>query len=301
MIFNGTGHVAGGFYVTGFAWSPTYLLNASTPVLFEAGFYCMGPIYARDIKNVLGRNNPSFLFLTHVHYDHCGSVSYLKKVFPGLKVCASRRASEILSRPNAIDLMTSLSRNFANLAASSPDIDKNSILSSPFEPFEIDIVFEDEEVFSVDPSLNIQIMMTPGHTRDMLSFYIPGRKILIATESAGCRGQTGQIISEFLVDFDAYIASLKRLSALDVDIFCQGHHFVYTGDDVKAFFDDSLRAAFRFRDRVMELLAMENNCVESVVRRIKEEEYDPNPGPKQPEKAYLLNLKTRVAHLAAKS
>ncbi len=301
MIINCTGHIANDFYVTGFPWSPAYMLDCSTPVLFEAGFYCMGPLYERDIKGILGDRQPGFLFLTHVHYDHCGATAYLKKVFPGMKICASKRAKEILSRPNAVGLMTSLSRDAVSLVASIPGIDAGALLRSPFEAFDIDIAFDDEEIFTVDPSLIIQVMFTPGHTRDMLSYYIPGRRILIATESAGCRGQTGQIVSEFLVDFDAYIASLKRLASLDVDIFCQGHHFVYTGTDVKDFFDASLMAALNFKNRVLELLAMENNCVETVVRLIKKEEYDTNPGPKQPEGAYLLNLKTRVAHLAGKT
>jgi len=301
MIFGTTGHVEQDLHVTGFAWSPCYLLNGGTPVLFEAGFYSMGPLYARDIRKVVADRNPRFLFLTHVHYDHCGAAAYFKRIFPGIRICASKRASEILSRPNAIDLMTALSSNFTRLAEASPEIDGNAILHSVFEPFDVDVVFEEETIFPVDPSISVRVLFTPGHTRDMLSYYIPERKILIATESAGCRSQTGQIVSEFLVDFDAYITSLKRLAALDSDIFCQGHHFVYTGSDVKDFFDSSLEAAFTFRRRVLELLEMEEDSVERVVERIKQEEYDPNPGPKQPEKAYLLNLKTRVAHLAGKT
>jgi len=301
MIVSTTGHVDRDFHVTGLAWSPAYLLNGATPVLFEAGFYSMGPLYARDIRKVTGTKDPSHLFLTHVHYDHCGAAAYFRKVFPGITICASKRASELLRRPNAIALMPSLSRNFTRLAEASPDIDGSAILRSSFEPFAIDRVFENEQTFTIDPSLHVQVLFTPGHTRDMLSYYVPDRRILIATESAGCRSQTGQIVSEFLVDFDAYITSLKRLAALDADIFCQGHHFVYTGCDVRDFFDSSLEAAFSFRRRVMELLAIEKESVERVVERIKEEEYDPNPGPKQPEKAYLLNLKTRVAHLAGKT
>ena len=88
----------------------------------------------------------------------------------------------------------------------------------------------------------------------MLSYYIPERKILIATESAGCLGRDGHIVSEFLVDYDAYIKTLKRFSSLDVEIFCQGHHFVFTGKDVQAFFANSLRAAESFKKHVDELL-----------------------------------------------
>jgi glyoxylase-like metal-dependent hydrolase (beta-lactamase superfamily II) len=298
MIINTTGLIDQDLYVTGMAWSPTYLVNAGTPLLFEAGFYPIAPVYFRDIRAVIGNRQPSYLFLTHVHYDHCGSASYFRAKFPDMKICTSKRAAEILKRPNAIDLMTSLSRNFEHIAADLPGIDRNDILHTDFEPFTPDIVFDREEVFEAGPSLHVQVLVTPGHTRDMLSFYIPERKILIATESAGCRSQTGEIITEFLVNFDAYIQSLERLSRLECDIVCQGHHFVYTGDDVKHFFEASLRSALAFRDHVTELLEAEHNNVEMVVERIKKEEYDPNPGPKQPEAAYLLNLKTRISHLA---
>ena len=298
MIINATGLVDRELYVTGMAWSPTYLVNAGTPLLFEAGFYPIAPVYVKDIKKVIGDNQPSYLFLTHVHYDHCGAASYFRQNFPGIKICTSKRAAEILERPNAVELMTSLSRNFEHIAEDLPGIDRNDILHTDFEPFVPDIVFEREEIFEAGPSLHVEVLVTPGHTRDMLSFYIPERKILIATESAGCRSHTGEIISEFLVDFDAYVESLKRLSMLDCDIVCQGHHFVYTGDDVELFFDSSLRSALAFRDHVAELLDAEHGNIEKVVERIKREEYDPNRGPKQPEAAYLLNLKTRVSHLA---
>jgi hypothetical protein len=48
------------------------------------------------------------------------------------------------------------------------------------------------------------------------------------------------------------------------------------------------------------LLDEENGQVEKVAERIKSEEYDPHPGPKQPEQAYLLNIQAKVKHLAQK-
>lgn len=298
MIIDTTGLVDRELYVTGLAWSPTYLVNTGTPLLFEAGFYPIAPIYLRDIRKVIGERLPSHLFLTHVHYDHCGAASCFRKNFPGIQICTSKRAAEILKRPNAIDLMTNLSHNFEHIAEKLPGIDAQDILHSDFEPFTPDIVFDADGPFEVGPSLSVEVLVTPGHTRDMLSFYIPERKILIATESAGCRSQTGQIITEFLVNFDEYVESLTRLSRLDCDIMCQGHHYIYTGADVQRFFDDSLKAALEFRSHVEELLDAEGGDVDRVVNKVKQEEYDPNPGPKQPEAAYLLNLKTRVNHLA---
>ncbi len=243
---------------------------------------------------------PEFLFLTHVHYDHCGSASYFKKIFPNLKICASQRAHEIIQRENAVSLMSSLSQYVIPLIAKLPEIQKEELITGPFQPFDIDIVFNEEQMINIDDGLSVRVFTTPGHTRDMLSYYIPEKKILIATESAGCLGRNGHIVSEFLVDYDAYIKTLKRFSSLDVEIFCQGHHFVFTGKDVQAFFADSLRAAESFKKHVDELLSREGGTIDTVVNIIKTEEYDTNQGIKQPERAYLLNLKTQVAHLATK-
>jgi glyoxylase-like metal-dependent hydrolase (beta-lactamase superfamily II) len=92
LIINETGFAADILYVNGFTWSPSYLVAAKTAVLFKAGFACMAKLYKRDIKKVLSNQSPKFLFLAHVHYDHCGTASDFKKIFPNLKICASQRA-----------------------------------------------------------------------------------------------------------------------------------------------------------------------------------------------------------------
>jgi 2-aminobenzoylacetyl-CoA thioesterase len=300
LIFRKTGPVSARLYVTGFAWSPCYLLAARRPALFEAGFHCMGRLYERDIKTALGSREPEILFLTHVHYDHSGATAYLKKVFPSMRIAASARSGETMKRPNAVSLMARLSANMIGLAEKVEGIDASALIREPFEPFEIDVVLEDGQTLSLGDE-TVEVLSTPGHTSDLLSYYIPGEKILVATESVGLLWQNGTIGTEFLVDYDAYMTSLRRLAALDVDILCQGHHFVFTGDDVKKFFSASIEAAERFRSDVEALLEAEHGSVDRVVALMKAREYDTNPGIKQPEQAYLLNLKARISHLAEKA
>jgi 2-aminobenzoylacetyl-CoA thioesterase len=300
LIFNKTGLVKDNLYVAGFPWSPVYVLGGEKPVIFEAGFYCMGKIYENDINKFLSGKTPKTLFLTHVHYDHCGAAAYLKRVFPGMNIAASGRASEIIQRPNAQKLMTDLSWNVCGLIDKIGTINNKFLIREPFEAFEVDTIIHDGQVIHLDSGVNIHVFSTPGHTRDMMSFYMPEKKILIATEAAGCMGNTGRIITEFLVDYELYINSLKRLASLDVDIFCQGHHFVFTGEDVKRYFEHSVKAAEDFRINAECLLKSENGSIDRVVSIIKSEEYDTNPGAKQPEQAYLINLRTRVVHLAEK-
>jgi glyoxylase-like metal-dependent hydrolase (beta-lactamase superfamily II) len=298
LIFGTTGLAGNGLYVAGLPWSPVYVLAAEQPVLFEAGFHAVGRIYERDIREFVPGKNPSILFLTHAHYDHCGAAAYLKKAFRGLIIAASPRAAEIAGRPNARKLMITLSRNVTGLIDSMEGIDRDMLLREPFEPFDVDHALQEGTTMVPEPGITVQVFATPGHTRDMFSYYIPERKILIATEASGIRDQMGYIVSQFLVDYDAYMASLRRLAELDVEVLCQGHHFVFVGRDVRSFFLRSIEGAERFKDRVEDLLRREGGSIPRVITIVKGEQYDTNACIKQPEAAYLLNLQTQIAHLA---
>lgn len=299
MIFSSTGHVTNGLYVAGLSWSPVYLVDARRPILFEAGFTCAGRLYEEDIRAVLGERQPELLCLTHVHWDHAGGASYLKRLFPSLTIAGSERAAAIMERPNAHNLMRRLSANVLPLVAAVDGIDRSKLLDEPFEPFRIEKRLRQGDTILVDDKTTIRVLESPGHTRDMLSYYIPERKILIGTEATGCLDRAGTLITQFIVSFDDYLSSLKRLAALDAEVVCQGHHFVFVGrDEVKKFFERSIREAERFRDRIYNLLQRHEGSIDRVVQQIKAEQYDTNTDVKQAEGAYLLNLRAQVAHLA---
>ena len=57
----------------------------------------------------------------------------------------------------------------------------------------------------------------------------------------------------------------------------------------------------RFKGMVERLLNEENGDLEAVQRRIKAIEWDHNPGMRQPEPAYLLNLAARVQTVMRKN
>ena len=297
--FREAGLAAKDLYVAGFPWSACYLLDGKRPVLFEAGYMCAGQLYVDAIREVLTNRSPEILFLTHVHYDHCGAVGYLKRAFPALRVAASERSAAIMRRPNARKLMTDLSRKAISFISKGYH-DPSKLIDDPFEPFEVDIVLADGQNVDLD-GITVRVMATPGHTRDMLSYYIPERKILFASESAGCQDAAGHIMIAALADYDAFLSSLAALASLPIDILCQGHRIVWVGaDEVRDFLTRSLETAVRFRENVAQLLHQEQGSVDRVTARIKAEEYDTNTGTKQPEDAYLINLRTMIAGLAEK-
>ena len=294
MIFTETGYVGEGLYVLGSSRMPSYLIKGNPSVIFDAGLSCLGPAYRKDLEKILGGAAPEILFLTHVHFDHCGSAAYLKESFPEMTIAASQQAAEILNRPNALDLMTKL-----NLAAAegmrrlSPDI----VSQECFQAFTIDRVLSDGERIELG-DLQIEVLATPGHTRDMLSYYLPKQKILIAAEAGGAADGTGYLITEFLSGYQDYLDSINRLAGLEVEFFCQGHGVVFAGQEAQGFFQRSLKAAQEFRAMVDGILREEGGDIQKTVLRVKAVEYDPKPQPKQPEPAYLINIQARVKHLA---
>ena len=127
-----------------------------------------------------------------------------------------------------------------------------------------------------------------------LSYWLPEKKILIASEAVGCDDGSGYIYTEFLVDYDAYRMSLERLSKLDPQVLCPGHKLVLTGPDAGQHMGRSLAQAAEYLDMVEGFLSEEKGSIDRAVARVKVAEWDAKPWPKQAESAYLLNTQARV-------
>ncbi|HNX29557.1 MAG TPA: MBL fold metallo-hydrolase [Syntrophomonadaceae bacterium] len=301
MIIDKIGHIQDNLYYLGFIECPIYLLDGPQPVIFDAGVTCAGKIYVEAVRSVLGNRQPSLLFLSHVHWDHCGSASFLQKAFPEMKIAAAPMAANILKRPNALALISKLNQVTLEQMSSIPELDGSLLNTEPFAAFEVDMELKNDQLIQLENGTVVQVLSTPGHTQDHHSFYLPDKKILIAGEAAGVFYSSEVVSPEFAYDYDAYLASLMRLAALEVEVFCQGHYYILAGrDEISTFFDKSIRETISFKDRVFELLDKENGSVEKVINRIKAERYDAVPDLKQPEVTYLINLKAKVAHLAGK-
>ena len=294
MRIASSGKITDHFYVLGDPGVPVYLMDGASPALFDAGFTALAHHYEKHIREIMGNRAPAYLFLTHAHFDHVGSVSYFKKLWPEMKIAGSRRVQETLTRPHALQLIRRLTQETAVAMRS---WGRASLYEAPFEAFNLDLILAPGQVVELGPNRTVKAMPTPGHTWDFMSYWLPEEKILIASEAVGCDDGYGYIMTEFLVDYDTYIGSIQELSKLDIQILCPGHRAVFTGSDAKNFMRRSLEQAAAYVDMVERFLKEERGDIERAVARVKAVEWDPKSAPKQPELAYVLNTRARVTHI----
>ena len=290
MVVDQIGEITDGIHMLGHRAMPIFLVDGDRPALFDAGLAFLGPVYARQIRQVLADRQPAWCFLTHSHFDHCGAVAYLKNQFPKMKVVCSKKAADVFGRPNAISLISELNQFAAGMAADF-GVEPGS---AHFEPFSVDATAGEGDRFEISPDLTVKVMETPGHTRDFLSYYIPQRKLLVSSEALGTPNETGYIVTDCLVDYDVHYQSMERLNTLDVETLCLGHIYSCTGGDARRHMAASLAQSRRFRNMVERFLEAENGNIPAVMKRVKAYEWDGKPGLKQPEPAYVLNLESRI-------
>jgi len=294
MIKESTGKISEKLYAIGNSGLPAFLLLGKVPALFDAGMTFMGPTYLKELKTYLGDTNQlRYLLLTHSHFDHCGAAPFLKRKIPGLKIGANRLAAEVFKRPNALQLIRSLNRE---LADPFPSLTGKEDVS--FDSLEIDLLLEDGSEMTLGDGCRVQVIATPGHTKDAVCFYIPELKGLIAGEAAGCYDRNFTIQPEFLSSYDDYMASLEKLALLDIDLFLIGHSYMLTGEDARGYIGKSIEATQRFKKRIEDLLVIQGGDSEGVVKKILQEDYLETQAIQQDERSYLINLRAKVKAVA---
>jgi glyoxylase-like metal-dependent hydrolase (beta-lactamase superfamily II) len=152
------------------------------------------------------------VILTHIHADHAGGASELKKK-TGAKVYVHERAAGILTSGDeeAIDLTTAKRSGFYPAAYT-------------FKPCEADHLLKDDDIFSLG-NLTIKVVETPGHSRFDLSFITTGKEgtYLFSGDTVLFGGKISMINSS---DFNLQDLSdsVKKLTNYSCDLLLPGHN-----------------------------------------------------------------------------
>jgi hydroxyacylglutathione hydrolase len=175
-----------------------YLIISPEPVLIDVG---MNARYVLDtISALIESNNIETIILTHGHYDHWGAAEMVRHV-TGADIAIHTEDAAFLSN----DVSSA-----AAMFGAAP---------SAFKP---DRLLIDGDLIELGDSSNLKILHTPGHTPGCICLYHATSKSLFSGDTVfqgGGFGRTDMIGG----DHRLLIASLQRLSELDVKVMYPGH------------------------------------------------------------------------------
>ena len=271
---------------------PAYVIRGSSRTLMvDAGVNLLGPLYIESLNRIIGGSESlDYLFLTHSHYDHVGSMPYLKRKIPNLKTGGHERISQLMSKKSVLDHMNLLGGSYADAFGHIPGNEDVSISAST-----LDIHLQDGDIIDLG-GITCRVIATPGHTRDSVSYFIPEARALFCGEALGIpEGENGSYIqAEFVSSYYEYLASIENLISLEPEIIGLGHVWVFTGDDARRYMEDSYRATGEFKDLIGQYLDRASGDVGSAIELMMVNEYDKKGIIKQERNAYLANLSAQV-------
>ena len=193
-----------------------YLILDEKPILVDAGM--MAAPTLRNIKKLIDPQKIEMIVLTHCHHDHSGAAPELK---------AATGARLLLSEKE--------------VGAVGDDLASVAYLFGQQAPqYEVDQTLKEGMVLDIG-EWKLEVMETPGHSQGSLCLYEPRAKVLFSGDTVFPDGNIGRT-DMYGGSTPDLVASIERLTALDVEIMYPGHMEI-TGRDVKRQIEMSLRFA----------------------------------------------------------
>jgi 2-aminobenzoylacetyl-CoA thioesterase len=282
--------------VGGNLFYPGYIVKGrKNRLMIDAGINAMGPAYIASLEKIFGDKNAlDYVFATHSHFDHVGSIPYLKRKMPGLKAGAFARVGELMKKQSVINLMTALSMAHFELFRSIVGEEDVHI-----EPIDFELELKNGDRFDLG-GVTCEVYEVPGHTRDSLAFFIPEARALFAGEAFGVLegDKDGDLQVEFLSSYDDYVSSLDKMIALRPRLIGMAHLWVFTDDDATEFLEKSREETPKYRQLIERYLDATNGDIDEAVATMAKREYDEKGTIAQPRAAYIENLRAAVRTIA---
>lgn len=277
---------------------PAFLVVGSHRLVqVDAGPTFVGPLYLQDIQEVLGKGKgPDFLFHTHSHFDHVGSTPFLKRHFPEIKIGGSERFASRLSQTKTGKTIGDLNRALVQKS----NVDRAFITEDfDYSHLTVEQILKDGDFIDLGGGASLEIITTPGHTNDSLSFFLPHLEAVLPGDALGILpGDDVWVAPQFLSSYEDYLDSIERIRKRAPKTILLGHHSVVRQAECERFFNAAVADCRAFREMIEQYLKESQMKEEIVVQRIQAAEYHTLRKGKQPEAAFLLNLTAQVRLIA---
>ncbi len=220
--------------------SVMYLAKGNHYMLIGGGGQWVIPALEQQIQEyAIDMDRVRYLLIGHSHYDHWGAVPYLQKQYPHIEVLASSYAAELYDMEKAVRNMNKFSRQA--MEAMGTPMQLNGV-SLEFERIQVARALQDGDRLDLGNNLVFNVFETPGHSRCSLMVYAPQQKWLFCSDSLPIPAPVNgghRFMCTASESYTTFIASLKKLEKLSIQL-CAWEHFGYmTGDDARRIIADA--------------------------------------------------------------
>ncbi|WP_461247281.1 MBL fold metallo-hydrolase [Treponema sp. R6D11] len=222
------------------------LIGEKYTALFDCGMSHCADATIKNVKNALKGRPLDYLFITHTHYDHIGSLPYFRKEWSSLKLVTSQAGAAVLLKDTPRRVIRELSIVAAN--------EYNAKIDTSYsdDDFHADVIVKDGDIISLG-DLSVKILETPGHTRDALSFFIPELELLITSESTGILLPDDNVYPLYLTSYTDTVNSIEKCRKVPYKYLSLPHKGIADEKDANVFFDKSLEIATTCKNFILDM------------------------------------------------
>lgn len=204
----------------------------------------------------------SHIVILHAHFDHCGAVPILKKRWPWARVVASRRAGELLAKPEVMESIALMNQAAVESVGSIPADEQDELR---FESLEIEeSVGEGDKLLC--GGLDLEVIEVPGHSSCSIAIYMPAGKALFASDALGLFLE-GVHHPTPNSNFDHYQQSLEKMARYLPEVILLEHFGAVSGEDARAYIPKAIVAAEETRE-LLESAYRRTRNIEQCTREI---------------------------------
>ena len=188
--------------------------------------------FAVDVKKI------TKLIVLHTHFDHCGLVPYLKKLWPWIEVAASEKGRSRLSDPRVTQTIAASNQ----MAIARAGLDEEATrLGFEFTGIEVQQALREGDRL-VCGDVAIDILEVPGHSSCSIAAYVPEEKALFVSDAAGVHYKDF-VFAAGNSNYDLYQKSLHRMAAYPVETVLLEHYGAAVGEEARTLLAKAIEAA----------------------------------------------------------